>query len=142
MPGVEWLRPEFQGRESELATRDDYERLTREAGKVVTAQSLSSAFTRYANRVPQVAKKFGKTKWFVKKELDDFIAWIAENSGTRSETEIKQAEIARLEVAVEEARERKAKHLESAAKADRDEARYEKQLKRARDDLKFLEQGT
>lgn len=142
MPGVEWIRPEFQGRENELSTRQDYEKLTREAGNVVTAQSLSSAFTRYADRVPKVAKKFGKQKWFVTQELHDFIAWIAENSGTRSEAEIKRAEIARLDVSVEEAEERVAKHKEELAKAERDLARRKKQRKRAEDDLKFLEQGS
>jgi len=141
MSGAKWLRPEFQGRESELATRDEYEELTRKAGNVVTAQALSSAFTRYANRVPQAAKLFGKKKYFVAKELDEFISWIQENSGTRSEAEIKRAEIARLKVAEEEAVGRKEKHLASAAKADKDITRFRRQRKRAEDDLKFLEQG-
>lgn len=144
MAGVEWLRPEFRGREGELATRDDYEAITRQRGEksVVTAQALSSAFTRYANRVPKVAKRFGKQKWFVTKELDDFIQWIQENSGTRSEAEIKRAEIARLDLSVEEVEERIVKHRESLAKAERDLAIRKKQRKRAEDDLKFLEQGS
>jgi hypothetical protein len=144
MAGVEWIRPEFRGREDELSTRDDYEAFTRQRdeGSVITAQALSSAFTRYANRVPKVAKKFGKQKWFVTKELDDFIRWIQENSGTRSEAEIKRAEIARLDVALEETDDRIAKHQEALAKAERDKARFRKQRKRAEDDLKFLEQGS
>lgn len=144
MAGVEWLRPEFRGREAELSTREDYETITRQRDEdnVVTAQALSSAFTRYANRVPKVAKKFGKKKWFVTQELDDFTAWIKKHSGTRSEAEIKQAEIARLDVALEETDERIAKHQEALAKAERDKARFKKQRKRAEDDLKFLEQGS
>jgi hypothetical protein len=137
MAGVEWLRPEFRDREDELETRADFEKRT-----AITAQSLSSHFTRYANRIPEVAKKFGKTKYFVATELDDFIKWIQENSGTRSEAEIKRAEIARLVAAEADARERKEKHLEAAAKAERDQARYRKQHKRALDELKFLEQGS
>ncbi|MFE0472717.1 hypothetical protein ACFW2V_13980 [Streptomyces sp. NPDC058947] len=137
MPGVEWLRPEFKDREHELETREDFFKRTN-----ITTQSLSSHFVRYANRVPKVVKKFGKQKYYLPNELDDFIEWIKENSGTRSESEIKRAEIARLLVAEEEAEARRVKHLESAAKAERDLARFRKQRRRAEDDLKFLEQGS
>jgi predicted RNase H-like nuclease (RuvC/YqgF family) len=138
LPGkVEWLRPEFRGREEELETRADFESRTG-----TTAQSLSSHFTRYANRVPKFAARFGKQKWFVQAELDDFLTWIRENSGTRSEAEIKEAEIARLDVALEETEERIARHKEALAKAERDKARFAKQRKRAVDDMKFLKQGS
>lgn len=142
MAGVEWPRPEFRGREDELSTREEYEQRTREAGSVVTAQSLSSSFTRYADRVPEVAKRFGKKKWFVTKELDEFIEWIRENAGSRSEGDIKRAEIARLRTSVSEAEARVVKHREAAEKAERDVLRHKKQLKRAEDDLRFLEQGS
>lgn len=142
MPGVEWLRPEFQGRDDELATRDEYETLTRNAGNVVTAQALSSAFKRYANRVPQTVKKFGKQKWFAIKELDAFFSWIAENSGTRSEADIKDAEIANLKVAIGEAEERIIKHKEALSKAERDLAYRKKKLRRAEEDAAFLKQGS
>lgn len=142
MSGVEWLRPEFQDREADLVTRSDYEKLTREEGKVVTAQSLSSHFTRYADRAPEPVKRFGKTKWFLRGELDDFIAWIRENSGTRSEVDIKRAEIARLKAALEEVENRKKRHLESLAKAERDELHFRRKLRQAEDDLAFLKQGS
>lgn len=135
--GEVWLREEYQGREGELETRKDFFERTG-----VTTQSLSSAFTRYANRVPAVVKKFGKEKWFVAAELDDFIGWIKKNSGNRSETDIVRAEIARLDAALEEVKKRKAKHLESLAKADRDEARFLRARKVAQGELEFLEQGS
>jgi molybdopterin converting factor small subunit len=138
VPGkVEWLRPEFRGREEELETRADFESRTG-----TTAQSLSSHFTRYANRVPRVAARFGKQKWFVASELDDFLTWIRENSGTRSETEIKEAEIARLDITLEETEGRIARHKAALTKAERDKARFLKQRNRALDDLKFLKQGS
>lgn len=134
---MDWLRPEFQGREGELETRAEFEKRTG-----VTAQSLSSHFTRYANRVPKVVKKFGKQKYFVASELDAFIAWIKEHSGTRSEVEIKEAEIARLDVAIEEADERIAKHQAALEKAQKDKARFLRSRKREVSDLEFLQQGS
>lgn len=86
--------------------------------------------------------KFGKKKWFVAGELDGFIKWITENSGTRSEVEIKEAEVARLLVALEETDERIEKHKEAVAKAEKDKARHQRNLKRTKDDLEFLKQGS
>lgn len=134
---MEWLRPEYQGRESELETREEFFKRTG-----VTTQSLSSHFTRYANRIPKMVAKFGKTKYFVAAELDEFIRWISENSGTRSESDIKRAEIVRLSTSIEEAEERIARHRESLAKAEKDKARFQRSLKRAESDLTFLEQGS
>ena len=96
-----WLRPEFKSREAELETRAQFEERTG-----ITAQSLSSHFTRYADRIPPVVKMFGKLKYFVAAELDGFVKWIAENSGTRSETDVKRSEVARLKASVEDALER------------------------------------
>ena len=137
MAGTEWLRSEYKGREKELETREDFFKRTG-----VTTQSLSSHFTRYADRVPQIVKKFGKQKWFVATELDEFIKWISENSGKRSEVEIKEALIARLDVALEEARGRAQKHRAALAKAERDETRFARQRKNALSDLEFLKQGS
>jgi molybdopterin converting factor small subunit len=134
---VDWLRPEYRGREEELETRADFEDRTG-----TTAQSLSSHFTRYANRVPKPAAKFGKQKWFAASELDAFLAWIRENSGTRSEEEIMEAEIARLDVAIEEASDRIERHREALAKAERDLNRYSRQRKNRLADLQFLKQGS
>lgn len=137
MAGTEWLRSEYKGREKELETREDFFKRTG-----VTTQSLSSHFTRYANRVPKVVKKFGKQKWFVATELDEFIKWIGENSGNRSEEEIVEAEIARLDVALEEVDGRLRKHAEATAKAEKDKARFTRQRKIAISELEFLKQGS
>lgn len=130
-----WLRPEYQGREKELETRAEFEARTG-----ISEQSLSSMFTRYADRVPAVAKKFGKKKYFVATELDDFVQWIRDNSGTRSEADVKRAEVARLMNSVEEATERVDDNRTRLTKAERELALRKRQLKRAKDDLAFLEQ--
>lgn len=136
MPTVDkWFRTEFQGRESELETRADFETRTG-----ITAQSLSSMFTRYADRMPKVVKKFGKTKYFVAVELDDFVAWIEKNSGTRSEVDVRRAELARVENAIEEGEERVAEHARSKEKAERDVAKFRRQRKALLGDIAFLEQ--
>ncbi|MCP9209612.1 hypothetical protein [Streptomyces cucumeris] len=134
---MEWLRPEFKDREDLLETRAEFEKRTG-----VTKQSLSSHFTRYADLVPDVVKKFGKQKWFLASELDDFIAWISANTGTRSEADIKRAEIARLTKAIEEAEERENRHKAHLEKAQADKTRHMRQRKHAESDLSFLEQGS
>lgn len=131
-----WLRPEFQGRESELETRAQFEDRTG-----ITAQSLSSHFTRYADRVPPVVKMFGKLKYFVAAELDDFVKWISENTGTRTEADVKRSKIAQLKNSLTELEDRVADHKKALAKAEADLRTRRRQLKNAEDDLAFLEQG-
>lgn len=135
-----WLRPEYEGRENELETRGEFEKRTG-----VTAQSLSSHFSRYADKIPKVVKKFGKQKWFVATELDGFIDWIAKNSGTRSDADIKRAEIARLDASIEDAEDRIAAHVakykEAMAIAEGDLKRFKRKRNNAASDLRFLEQG-
>lgn len=131
-----WLRGEYEGREDELETRAEFEKRTG-----VTAQSLSSHFSRYADKVPKVAKKFGKQKWFVAAELDGFIGWIAENSGTRSDADIMRAEIARLDSSIEDVEDRLTKHREALAIAEADMKRLKRKRSNAVSDLRFLEQG-
>jgi hypothetical protein len=130
-----WLRPEYKEHEGELETRAEFEARTG-----ISEQSLSSMFTRYADRVPAVVKTFGKKKYFVAKELDGFVQWIRENSGTRSEADVKRAEVARLVNSVEEATERVDTNRLRLTKAERELALRKRQLKRAKDDLAFLEQ--
>jgi hypothetical protein len=130
-----WLRPEFQDREDELETRAQFEQRTG-----ITTQSLSSHFTRYADRVPAVVKTFGKLKYFAAYELDDFVKWISENSGTRSETEVKRSEVARRKNSIGEAELRVAAHKKLLGKAEAELSMRRRQLKRAEDDLSFLEQ--
>lgn len=130
-----WLRPEYKGREGELETRADFEARTG-----ITKESLSSMFTRYADRLPKVVKKWGKLKFFVASELDEFVAWIKENSGTRSEAGVKRAEVARLKNAIEDGEDRVEDRKKDLAKAEADVNRYRRQYKRAQDDLAFYEQ--
>lgn len=137
MPGVKWLRPEYEDREDELETREEFFKRTG-----VSTQSLSSHFNRYGDKVPAVVKLFGKKKWFVASELDTFIDWIKKHGGTRSEADIKRAEMVRLEASMEEARERIEKHEIALGKAKSDLARHQRSHKRAKDDLEFLEQGS
>lgn len=131
-----WLREEFMDREDELETRTQFEQRTG-----VSAMSLSSHFTRYANRVPGVVKKFGKQKFFVSAELDEFIAWIAENSGNRSEAEVRRSEVARLKNSVTEAEKRVADRRRDAKRAEEDLAKFRRQLKSTESELAFLEQA-
>jgi hypothetical protein len=130
-----WLRPEYQGREDELETRADFEKRTG-----ITKESLSSMFTRYADRMPKVAKKVGKMKYFPASELDGFVNWIKENSGTRSDAEVKRAEVARLLNSIEDGEDRVSDREKDLAKAQGDLGRFRRQLKRAQDDLAFYEQ--
>jgi hypothetical protein len=130
---VKWLRPEFKGREGELETRSDFEKRTG-----ITAQALSSRFTNYADRMPKVVKKFGKTKYFVGAELDEFVAWIAENSGTRSDSDIRRAEIARIENAIDECSDRVEEHKRNVEKAEKDRAKFKRQLRVKKEELDFL----
>lgn len=135
-----WLRPEYKGRENELETRQEFEKRTK-----ISTESLASHFSRYWEKRPDVVCLEGKLTYFVAAELDDFIAWIAENSRKRSETDIVRSKIIRLEVRITEAKERvEARKREAAqvvASAEADLAKYAKQLKRAESDLKFLEHG-
>ena len=131
-----WLRPEFQGREKELETRADFEKRTG-----ISRESLSSMFTRYADRMPKVVKKFGKMKYFVATELDDFVGWIRENTGNRSEAEVKRAEVARLKAALDDSADRVSDRERDLKKAQADHGRYRRQLRRAEEELSFLEQG-
>lgn len=133
---MQWLRPEFEGREGELETRADFQKRTG-----VSAMSLSSHFTRYADRKPPVVARHGKLKYFAAVELDGFLLWISENSGTRSEADVKRSEIARLRDSIEEAEERRQAHLAALAKADRDKARFQRKLRQEEEILAFLEQG-
>lgn len=133
---MEWLRPEFEGRRDELETREDFERRTE-----VRAASLSSFFGRYADRVPKVAARNGRKKFYVARELDEFIAWIRENSGTRSDVDIHRAEVARLRARTEEVEERLESHRASMERAQRELKKLRRQLQRAEGDLKFHEQS-
>lgn len=130
-----WLRPEFQGREAELETRTDFEKRTG-----VTRESLSNRFTNYADRMPKVVKKFGKVKYFVADELDEFVAWINKNAGTRSDADIRRAEIVRLKNAIEECDERVEEHTRNREKAVEDRNRHKRNLRKAEEDLEFLAQ--
>lgn len=130
-----WLRPEFQGREDKLETRADFEKRTG-----ITAQSLSSKFANYADRLPKVVKKSGKLKFFVATELDEFVAWIEANAGTRSEADVRRAELARVENSIEEALERVADRQRDLDKAKRDLAKFQRQAKGLKSDIAFLEQ--
>ena len=130
-----WLRTEFQGRENELETRSDFEKRTG-----ITAQSLSSKFSNYADRIPKVVKKSGKLKFFVATELDEFVRWIEENAGTRSEADVRRAELARVMNAIEEGEERVADRKQDLEKAERDLAKFRRQAKSLKSDIEFLEQ--
>jgi hypothetical protein len=130
-----WLRPEFQGREGELETRTGFYERTG-----ITEEALSSMFVRYANRAPKVVKRFGKKQHFVIAELDTFVAWIAENSGKRSNAEVKRSEVARLVKSIEEAEDRVSDRLSDLKKAENSLALRKRQHKRALDELAFLEQ--
>lgn len=132
---VKWLRPEFQGSEGELETRTDFEKRTG-----ISAQALSSRFTSYADRMPKVVKKFGKMKYFVAAELDEFVNWIAENAGTRSDADIRRAEIARIENAIDECDERVEEHRRNVEKAEKDRAKFRRQLRIKKEELDFLAQ--
>lgn len=131
-----WLRPEFEGRDDELETRADFEKRTG-----ITRESLSSMFTRYADRLPEVVKKFGKMKYFVAVELDDFVGWIRENAGTRSEADVKRAEVARLKNSIDDGEDRVGDRQRDLKKAETDLNRYKRQLRRAEEELTFLEQS-
>lgn len=133
---AEWLRPEYRGREDELETRGDFEKRTG-----LSALSLSSHFARYADILPKVVKQFGKQKYFVASELDDFLKTIADISRTRSPADIARAEIARLEMSLAAAEDRVRRHKEALAKAERDQVRHQRKLKQKREDLRFLQQG-
>lgn len=130
-----WLRTEFQGRENELETRSDFEKRTG-----ITAQSLSSKFSNYADRIPKVVKKSGKLKFFVAAELDEFVRWIEENAGTRSEADVRRAELARVMNAIEEGEERVADRKRDLEKAERDLAKFRRQARSLKSDIEFLEQ--
>lgn len=130
-----WLRPEFQGREKELETRVDFEKRTG-----ISAQSLSSKFSNYADRLPKLVKRNGKLKYFVAAELDDFVGWIEANAGTRSEADVRRAELARVENAIEETLERVADRQRDLDKAKRDLAKYQRQAKGLKSDIEFLDQ--
>lgn len=130
-----WLRPEFQGRENELETREDYEARTG-----TSVQSLSSMFTRYADRAPLPVKIWGKLKFFVAAELDDFAEWIAENAGTRSEADVKRSELARVVKAIAGADKRVADRKRDLTKAERDLAKFKRQAKSLESDIVYLEQ--
>lgn len=131
-----WLREEYKGREDELETRTEFEKRTG-----VSVMSLSSHFTRYANRVPGVVKKFGKQKFFVAAELDEFMTWIAENSGNRSDAEVRRAEVARLKNSITEGEVRVANRRREAKRAEDDLAKLRRQLKSTESELAFLEQA-
>lgn len=130
-----WLRPEFQGREKELETRVDFERRTG-----ISAQSLSSKFSNYADRLPKLVKRNGKLKYFVAVELDEFVGWIEANAGTRSEADIRRAELARVQNAIEDTMERVADRQRDLDKAKRDLAKYQRQAKTLKSDIEFLDQ--
>lgn len=130
-----WLRPEFQDRENELETRGDFEARTG-----ISVESLSSMFTRYADRVPAVVKKFGKMKFFVPVELDEFVQWIRDNSGTRSEADVRRAELARVNNAIAEAGERVDARKRDLEKAERELARYKRQARGLESDIQYLDQ--
>jgi len=130
-----WLRPEFQGREKELETRVDFERRTG-----ISAQSLSSKFSNYADRLPKLVKRNGKLKYFVAAELDEFVGWIEANAGTRSEADVRRAELARVQNAIEDTVERVADRQRDLDKAKRDLAKYQRQAKGLKSDIEFLDQ--
>ena len=130
-----WLRPELQGREGELETRADFEKRTG-----ISAQSLSSRFSNYADRLPGVVKKNGKLKYFLASELDEFVSWIEANSGKRSEADVRRAELARVENAIEEAADRVADRQRDLDKAKRDLAKFQRQAKGLKSDIEFLDQ--
>jgi flagellar motility protein MotE (MotC chaperone) len=130
-----WLRPEFQGREKELETRVDFERRTG-----ISAQSLSSKFSNYADRLPKLVKRNGKLKYFVAAELDEFVGWIEANAGTRSEADVRRAELARVQNAIEDTLERVADRQRDLDKAKRDLAKYQRQAKTLKSDIEFLDQ--
>lgn len=130
-----WLRPEFQGRNSELETRTDFENRTG-----ISAQSLSSKFSNYADRLPKVVKKNGKLKFFVASELDEFVGWIEKNSGTRSTADVRRAELARVMSAIEEGEERVADRKRDLNKAERDLAKFKRQAKGLEADIAYLDQ--
>lgn len=130
-----WLRPEYQGRDGELETRADFEKRTG-----ISEQSLSSMFTRYADRLPPVVKKFGKLKYFVAVELDEFVSWIRSNTGTRTQVEVKAAEAARLLTSIEEAQDRVDNRRADLKKAENELALRKRQLKSVNSDLEFLKQ--
>lgn len=130
-----WLRPEYEGREDELETRADFEARTG-----ISVQSLSSMFTRYADHLPDVVKKFGKLKFFVATELDDFVQWINENSGNRTEVEVRRAELARVKKAMEGATNRVTDRQADLDKAKRELAKYQRQARGLESDIQFLEQ--
>jgi predicted RNase H-like nuclease (RuvC/YqgF family) len=131
-----WLRPQYKGRENELETRTDFEKRTG-----ITTQSLSSMFTRYADRIPGVVKKWGKTKYFVASELDGFVEWISENSGKRTEADVRRAELARLDNSIEEAEERVSDRERDLEKARYDLTKFRRQRRSTAEELAFLEQA-
>lgn len=131
-----WLRPEFEGREGELETRTDYEARTG-----LSAQSLSSKFSNYADRLPKVVKKDGKLKYFVAVELDEFVGWIEANSGTRSEADVRRAELARVVNAIDESEDRVSDRQRDLDKAKRDLAKFRRQAKALKEEIAFLDQA-
>lgn len=133
---MERLRPEAEGRESEMETREGFEKRTG-----ITKATLSGHFTRYADKKPKPVAKKGKQKYYLPEELDAFIKWVEENSGTRSDADIARADIARLEERIEETEERKKTHQEGLRKAERDLSNFLRQIRRRREDLAFLEKS-
>lgn len=130
-----WLRADLQDQEKNLETRSDFEKRTG-----ISAQSLSSKFSNYADRLPKVVKKNGKLKYFLASELDEFVAWIEANSGTRSEADVRRADLARVQNAIEEGLDRVADWQRGLDKAKRDLAKFQRQEKSLKADIEFLEQ--
>jgi uncharacterized protein (DUF3084 family) len=87
-----------------------------------------------------VVKKSGKLKFFVATELDEFVRWIEENAGTRSEADVRRAELARVMNAIEEGEERVADRKRDLEKAERDLAKFRRQARSLKSDIEFLEQ--
>ena len=132
-----WLVPELEEHEAELdlETRADFQART---GR--STESLSSMFTRYANRVPRTIKTDGKLKYFLASELDEFVAWVTENSGTRTEVEVREAEAARQERSIEAIEKRVAAKKRDLMRTEAELAKARRQHKNTLDDLAYLKQ--
>lgn len=99
--GTQWHREEWKGREDELETREQCEiRRGLEEGAV------NSRFYDYADVRPESVKSEGRTLFYVKSEMDEFLDGIINRGRTRTTAEKMWANVVRCEATVKSRNER------------------------------------
>jgi hypothetical protein len=118
-----WHRPEFQGRESELENREEFEKR-----RGLRSGTINSRFYDYADRRPALVKEVGRVRYYVAAELDRFYDSLKGRGAPRTAEQVLAARVVRRQDAVkgcEEAVKRKQEELE---KAQRSLAYHKKRL--------------